>query len=93
MHAGAAATLRVLEPVEEISRYWDSQAVAFDDGPDHGLHDPSVRAAWTSLLSAVLPPAPARVADLGCGTGTLSVLLAELSYDVSGVDLSPKMIA
>jgi SAM-dependent methyltransferase len=32
------------------------------------------------------------VADLGCGTGTLSVLLAEEGYDVHGVDLSPEMI-
>jgi SAM-dependent methyltransferase len=90
--ARAAVMLRMLERMEEISRYWDSQALAFDDEPDHGLRDPSVRAAWTSLLNGVLPPAPARVADLGCGTGTLSVLLAELGYDVSGLDLSPKMI-
>ena len=51
-----------------------------------------MRAAWRDLLSSVLPPAPARVADLGCGTGSLSLLLAELGYDVQGVDLSPAMV-
>lgn len=71
---------------------WDAQAAAFDDAPDHGLADVAVREAWRSLLLGVLPPAPARVADLGCGTGTLSLLLAEEGYAVDGVDSSPAMV-
>jgi SAM-dependent methyltransferase len=74
------------------SELWDAQAATFDDEPDHGLHDVLVREAWRSLLVSVLPPVPARVADLGCGTGTLSMLLAELGYAVDGVDISPEMI-
>jgi SAM-dependent methyltransferase len=72
---------------------WDAEAPTFDEAPDHGLRDPAVRAAWRSLLLEHLPPAPARVADLGCGTGTLSVLLAEEGYRVDGLDLSPAMVA
>lgn len=71
---------------------WDRESVAYDDEPDHGLRDPSVRAAWRELLLEHLPPAPARVADLGCGSGSLSVLLAEEGYDVSGLDLSGQML-
>lgn len=71
---------------------WDAEAAAFDREPDHGLRDPAVRAAWWRLLRTHLPPAPARVADLGCGTATLSVLLAEHGYAVDGVDLSPEMV-
>lgn len=77
---------------EASTRYWDSQAPTFDDEPDHGLRDPAIRSAWTSMLTEVLPPAPARVADLGCGTGTLSILLAERGYQVSGLDIAPAMI-
>lgn len=72
--------------------YWNSEAATFDEEPDHGLLDPSTRAAWLDLLLAHLPPAPAQVADLGCGTGSLSVLLAEQGYQVSGLDLSHNML-
>lgn len=71
---------------------WDAEAPDFDDAADHGLRAPDVRSAWRALLSAHLPPPPARVADLGCGTGTLSLLLAESGYTVDGVDLSAGML-
>lgn len=71
---------------------WDAEAGTFDDEPDHGLHDSYVRDAWRTLMMALMPPAPARVADLGCGTGTLSLLLAQDGYSVAGVDFSPQMI-
>jgi SAM-dependent methyltransferase len=77
---------------DEARALWDAEALTFDEAPDHGLADPVTRAAWRGLLLAHLPPAPARVADLGCGTGTLSVLLAAEGYDVHGVDLSPEMV-
>lgn len=76
-----------------IRQYWDNEAAHFDNEPDHGLRDPLVRAAWAELLRQHLPPTPASVADMGCGTGSLSVLLAELGYRVTAVDLSPAMIA
>jgi SAM-dependent methyltransferase len=72
-------------------RYWDEQADTFDEAPDHGLRDPGVRRAWAELLLPLVPPG-ARVADLGCGTGTLSVLLAGAGHDVHGVDLAPRMV-
>jgi SAM-dependent methyltransferase len=72
--------------------YWDGQAATFDDQPDHGLRDPRVRDAWRRLLLAHLPPPPAAVADLGCGTGSLSVLLAAAGYTVTGLDNAPQMI-
>ena len=75
------------------TEYWDSQADTFDHQPDHGLLDPRVRQAWRRLLLAELPPAPAAIADLGSGTGTLSVLLAAEGYAVTGVDFAPQMIS
>jgi SAM-dependent methyltransferase len=72
--------------------YWDTQAATFDNDADHGLRDPRVRDAWRRLLLSYLPPAPAAVADIGCGTGSLSVLLAAEGYSVTGLDFAPTMI-
>ncbi|MGW4564309.1 class I SAM-dependent methyltransferase [Streptomyces sp. NPDC004561] len=70
---------------------WDAEAAAFDDEPDHGLRDPAVRAAWAARLRSWLPEYPADVLDLGCGTGSLSLLAAEQGHRVTGVELSPAM--
>jgi SAM-dependent methyltransferase len=74
------------------SELWDAEAESFDEEPDHGLHDPLVRDAWRSLLRSVVPPIPSRIADLGCGTGSLALLLAEDGHAVDGVDFSPQMV-
>lgn len=74
-----------------IETYWSDQAPTFDDEPDHGLSDPRVRAAWARRLGEWIPPG-SKLADLGCGTGSLSVLLAESGAKVVGVDLSSAMI-
>ncbi|MGW1593937.1 class I SAM-dependent methyltransferase [Streptomyces sp. NPDC002343] len=71
---------------------WDALAAGFDDEPDHGLRDPSVRAAWADRLHAWLPGHPADLLDLGCGTGSLSLLAVEQGHRVTGVDRSPAMV-
>ena len=76
----------------ETIELWDAEAATFDEAADHGLRDPDVRRAWRDLLTSVLPAPPARVADLGSGTGTLSLLLADEGHTVDGVDVSPAMV-
>jgi ubiquinone/menaquinone biosynthesis C-methylase UbiE len=71
---------------------WDAEAATFDEAADHGLRDPAVRQVWRELLTSVLPSPPARIADLGSGTGTLSLLLADEGHTVDGVDVSPEMV-
>jgi len=82
-----------VESTVEARAYWDAEAERFDDEPDHGARDPVVREAWTKLLRTCLPADPARVVDLGCGTGTLSALATDLGHSVTGIDLSPRMLA
>lgn len=77
----------------EMRQYWDGAAATFDDEPDHGLRDPLVRQAWLDLLLPWLPESPATLLDIGCGTGSLTVLLAELGYTLTGIDLSSAMLA
>jgi SAM-dependent methyltransferase len=44
-----------------------------------------------TFVSELLAP-PARVLDAGCGTGRVAVRLAELGYDVVGVDVDASML-
>ena len=71
---------------------WDAESATFDDEPDHGLRDPAVREAWAARLRGWLPHGPADVLDLGCGTGSLSLLASEQRHRVTGVDLSASMV-
>jgi SAM-dependent methyltransferase len=43
-------------------------------------------------LMSLLPPRPARILDLGCGTGWTSLFFARAGYEVVGADIAPDMI-
>lgn len=78
--------------LEESRRYWDQEAATFDNESDHGLRQPAVYAAWEALLVNHMPSPTAKILDIGCGTGSLSVLLSRLGHDVTGIDLSSAMV-
>ena len=77
--------------LDQSRQLWDSAAPTFDHEVDHGLIGPA-RAAWTQVLRAALPLQNAAILDAGCGTGSLSVVLAELGHTITGIDISPEMI-
>lgn len=83
---------RLLVVTETARAVWDRQAETFDDEPDHGLRDAGVRRAWAELVLPLLPKARSSVLDVGCGTGSLSVMLAAAGHAVCGVDLSGRML-
>ncbi|GAA4306213.1 hypothetical protein GCM10023086_24360 [Streptomyces venetus] len=74
-----------------ITAYWDAAADVFDEERDHGLRHETTRTAWAQRLTSWMPDAAADVLDVGCGTGSLSRLLAERGHRVTGVDCAPKM--
>lgn len=77
--------------LDQSRQFWDSAASTFDNEIDHGLIGPA-RAAWTQVLRAVLPLEHAAILDAGCGTGSLSIVLAELGHTVTGIDISPERV-
>lgn len=79
--------------LRESQQYWDDLAPTFDNEPDHGLRDDVIRETWTAFLRTWLPETSTTILDIGCGTGSLSVLLAGLGHKVTGIDLSPAMIS
>ncbi len=69
---------------------YDSLAVAYD-----GLTTDVDYKGILDFLEAILHrfnKRPSSVLDLGCGTGSMSVLLSERGYHVLGVDISEEML-
>ena len=46
-----------------------------------------------SVLLSLMRRPPARVIEFGCGTGWISLILAQQGYEVLGIDISPDAIA
>lgn len=78
---------------DAMAKFWDADAAGYDRVPDHGVRSAAERAAWDAALVAQLPPAPARVLDVGAGTGFLSVAAAQLGHRVTAIDLSEGMLS
>lgn len=76
-----------------INQYWTRRADAYDAHHVKQIGNPDILAGWTAVWRGALPAAPARVLDVGTGTGHVSVLLAGLGHDVVGIDLADGMLA
>ncbi|MBP2030785.1 ubiquinone/menaquinone biosynthesis C-methylase UbiE [Methanohalophilus levihalophilus] len=78
----------------EIAGRWDISAVTYDDHHGHGIKSAVERDSWKQAFSKVLPrEGILKVLDVGCGTGELSILFAEMGHEVTGIDLSQNMLS
>lgn len=77
---------------ERVSRYWTRWA------PDYEAHQARRSAAqdeqqaWKDVWAPALPAPPAAVLDLGTGSGHAAFTLADMGYQVTGVDAAEGMI-
>jgi ubiquinone/menaquinone biosynthesis C-methylase UbiE len=78
---------------ERIREFWDRDSATYDDTKSHAISDPLESAAWRQALRDSLPEPTATVLDVGAGTGALSLLAAELGFEVTSLDLSAGMLA
>jgi SAM-dependent methyltransferase len=78
---------------DQIRDFWDKDAATYDRSPSHAASDPVEAAAWRAAIRRALPDPPARVLDVGAGTGAMALLAAELGYRVTALDLSEGMLA
>lgn len=77
---------------ELVTHKWDLSSEAFDTHAGHGIRSDREKEAWIKTLKSVFPPGRLKILDVGCGTGELSLLFAKMGHEVTGIDLSEKML-
>lgn len=75
-----------------IRKSWDETSLKYDRCPGHGIGTEQEKVAWKQELGRNLPQSPLRVLDVGCGTGAMGLLFAEMGHQVTGIDLSDGMM-
>lgn len=78
---------------EQINAYWNLRAGEYEAHQAGQLQHGDVRRAWESIWTRALPEPPARVLDVGTGTGHVSLMLAHRGHQVTGIDLAADMLA
>ncbi len=78
---------------DAVRKSWDHSSVKYDNCPGHGIGTGEEKIAWRHELDRHLPESPQKVLDVGCGTGVMGLLLAEMGHQVTGIDLSETMMA
>lgn len=78
---------------DRLDDYWNGRADGYDAYQQRPERLAADRQAWGTAFSVVLPPAPARVLDVGTGSGYVAMLLADLGHHVTGIDHAEGMLS
>ncbi|MDY2869726.1 MAG: class I SAM-dependent methyltransferase [Succiniclasticum sp.] len=76
---------------QRVERYWDERSEAFSKKRRRELVGGN-GAQWQALFREKLPAGPLRVLDIGTGAGFFAILLALQGQDVTGIDMSARML-
>lgn len=83
-----------LPDLDETRTAYDTVAADYAEQlKDHLAGQPLERALLGTFAELVRAAGDGPVADVGCGPGRITTYLHGLGLDVSGVDLSPRMVA
>lgn len=77
---------------EVIRDRWDRTVQRYAILPGHGFISEEEKEAWKNLLREVIVTEKLNVLDVGCGTGVITLLLAEMGHTVTGIDFSEGML-
>ncbi len=76
-----------------VEEYWTKRAADFNTVRLNELRDP-ISGRWLAEMGRYLPEdRPLRILDVGTGTGYFAFLLAQAGHELTGIDLTPAMLA
>ncbi|MDK2974859.1 MAG: hypothetical protein PWP08_1230 [Methanofollis sp.] len=78
---------------DQIRDSWDRSSAYYDTRPSHGISSDEERYAWALEFSSLVPEKACDVLDVGCGTGEISLVFADMNHRVTGIDLSGGMLS
>ncbi len=77
---------------EKLNSYWNHAADEYNQYSSENKQNDPGKVRWQSLFTSAFPKDATTVLDVGTGPGNIAMMLAELGYDVTGVDLSSTML-
>ena len=77
---------------KRVEDYWTQRASDFQTVRLNELRDP-ISGRWLEEMERYLPPGKLRILDVGTGTGYFAILLAGAGHTLTGIDLTPAMLA
>ena len=78
---------------KSVEAYWTERAADFNTVRLNELRDP-ISGRWLEEMGRYLPEGkPLRILDAGTGTGYFAILLAQAGHELTGIDLTPAMLA
>lgn len=75
-----------------IESYWDERSENFSKSRRLELEGID-GAAWKNIFKKNLPAGKLKILDVGTGTGFFAAILSKLGHEVTGIDMSSKMLA
>ena len=75
-----------------IIQKWNLMSWTYDTFYGHSIKSNEEMNAWVGLFNNLIPKINLNVLDIGCGSGEMSLLLAQLGHSVTGIDLSENML-